>query len=241
MSLFKLLFISTSQSRFGPQNTPTGMWLEEFASPYFVFMDAGANISLASPKGGSVPLDPKSQSIIVSNSTTKRFYKDPIAMKQLSRSFLLEDMNAEEFDAVLLTGGHGAMIDLYNSEPLKKLLEAFNQSNKPIGAVSQGVAGLLNLQNPGGDQLVSQRNITACSNSEEVSSGQSSLLPFLIETALTSAGAHYSKGRNFESHVMTDINLVTGQNASSSREVAMRIKALIQEKPISTVHSFSKS
>ena len=237
----KVLFIATSHDKIGDTNDETGVWLEEIAVPYYVFKDAGTEVILASPKGGRVPLDPKSRSIILATFDTKRFLKDEEAMYFLSHSMLLKDVLADDYDVIFLPGGHGPMWDLADNKTLKKLLEAFNEKNKPIGAVCHGVVGLLSLQNEKGESWIRGKQLTCFSNSEEKLSGLTEQVPFLLETRLVSLGALYSKGDDYVGHVMSDGNIITGQNPASSKEVAQKIMALVQhgkfigkQQPVST-------
>ena len=228
MKSIKILFIATSHDKMGNTNNKTGVWLEEVAAPYYIFKDEGASITLASPRGGPVPLDPKSQSIMVATSATKRFLKDDEAMNFLSQSVLLENINADDFDVVFLPGGHGALWDITNNKIVKQLLEAFNSKNKAIGAVSHEAVGLLLLQNQLGDALVKGKQLTACTNSEEESSGLTSIVPVLLETELLSLGALFSKAADYTSYVVTDGNIITGQNSASSEAVVKNMVAYVR-------------
>jgi putative intracellular protease/amidase len=236
MQSVKILFITTSHDTLGDTGRKTGVWLEEIAAPYYIFKEAGAGIKLASPNGGRVPLDPKSQSIIVATNSSKRFLKDAEAMDFLSHSVRLEEVSADEFDLVFLPGGHGPMWDIADNKIVKQLLEAFNNDNKPIGAVCHGVVGLLSLQNTKGGFLIKGKQVTGFSNSEEESAGLTGVVPFLLETKLISAGALFSKGANYISHVVADGNIITGQNPASSKEVARRIIALALLNELQTVN-----
>lgn len=228
MTSAKVLFIATSHDKMGDTNDETGAWLEEIAVPYYVFKDAGAEVSLASPKGGRVPLDPKSRSIILATFGTKRFLKDEEAMNFLSHSTVLKDIKAEDFDVIFLPGGHGPMWDLAGDKRLEQLLEAFNRENKPIGAVCHGVVGLLSMQNDQGESWIRGKQLTCFSNSEEESSGMAAIVPFLLETRLLALGGLYSKAENYISHVVEEGNIITGQNPASSKGVAQKIIALVQ-------------
>ncbi len=227
----KILIVATSHDQMGETSRKTGLWLEELAVPYYVFMDAGAAITLASPRGGPVPLDPKSESIIASTSTIKRFQKDPGAISFLSHSVPLGVQKAQDFDLVFLPGGYGPMWDFRNNEPLKQLLEDFNRQNKFIGAICHGAAALVSPENSLGEPLVKGRKLTAFSNAEEHVWGMAGIVPFLLESELISLGAHYSKGQNFESHIVIDGNIITGQNPASSKEVARKLLASVKELP----------
>jgi putative intracellular protease/amidase len=229
MNPLKILFVTTSHEQLGDTNYRTGVWLEELATPYYIFTEAGVELTIASPNGGPVPLDPKSESIIVATQRTKRFLKDEVAMNFISNSIPLEAIKAEDFDAVFLTGGHGPMWDIADNKSVKRLLEAFNNDNKPIASVCHGVVGLLSLQGDDGELLIRGKHLTAFSNSEEESAGLTKVVPFLLETRLISLGAEYSKAANYTGHVVIDANIITGQNAASSEEVAKKIVALLKE------------
>jgi len=228
MKSIKVLFITSSQDTMGDTGNKTGVWLEEIAAPYFVFKETGASITVASPNGGQVPLEPQSLAIILATRDTKRFLKDAEAMNFLSHSMVLSSINADDFDVVFLPGGYGPFWDLADNKILKQLLEAFDSDGKPIGAVSYGVVGLLSLQNDKGEFWVKGKQLTGFSNSEETLSRLPSVLPFLLETKLHSLGALYSKGANYVNHVVANGNIITGQNSASSAEVANRIVAMVK-------------
>jgi putative intracellular protease/amidase len=229
MNSLKALFVTTSNDKMGDTVYKTGVWLEELSAPYYVFKEAGIDVTLASPNGGQVPLDPKSQSIILASRTSKRFLKDVEAMNFLSHSSMLSAINAADFDVVFLPGGHGLLWDLLDNKILKQLLETFDSSHKPIGAVCHGVAALVALQNDQGAYLVNGKQLTGCSNSEEESAGLTSVVPFLLETKLLSLGALYSKGANYVSHVVADGHFITGQNPASSEDVAKQMVVMVKQ------------
>ena len=229
MKPIQVLFITTSHDQLGDTAYKTGVWLEELAAPYYFFKEAGAEITIASPKGGRVPLDPKSQSIIVATRHTKRFLKDVEAMNFLAHSLLLEDVVAADFDLVFLPGGHGPMWDLAGNNTLKQLLETFNSENKPIGAVCHGVVGLINLLNDIGEPFIKGKQLTCFSDTEEASRGLSQVVPFLLESKVRTMGALFSKGPDYVSHVVVDGNIVTGQNPASSEEVAKKTLAKVKQ------------
>jgi putative intracellular protease/amidase len=228
MKSIKVLIVTTSHGKMGDTGDKTGVWLEELAAPYYFFKEAGADITLASPRGGQVPVDPKSLAIIIATRSTKLFMKDQEAMNLLSDSIELSAIKADDYDVVFLTGGHGPLWDLADNKHLKQLLETFNSEGKPIGAVCHGVVGLVSLQDPNGESFVKGKQLTSFSNSEEESAGLTGVVPFLLETKLVSLGALYSKGANYVNHVVTDGNLITGQNPASSIEVAKKIVALVK-------------
>lgn len=229
MNSIKVLFVTSSHDKMGDTDYRTGVWLEELAAPYYIFTEAGFELTIASPNGGPVPLDPKSESIIMATQRTKRFLKDEEAMNFLSHSIVLQEVKAEDFDAVFLPGGHGPMWDIADNTTVKKLLEAFNRENKLIASVCHGVAGLLALQNENGELLIKDKQLTGFSNSEEDSAGLTKVVPFLLETKLLSLGALYSKKANYLSHVVADGNIITGQNPASSEELAKKIVTLLKE------------
>lgn len=223
----KVLFITTSHDTLGATTEKTGLWLEELASPYFIFKEAGAYITIASPEGGAVPIDPKSESIISVTRSTKRLKNDTEAMNHLARSLPLREVKAESYDVLFITGGHGAMWDLAANPLLKHLIEQFLVQHKPIGAVCHGVAALLNVVSEK-QPWVKGKSLTAFSNREEESAGMTAFLPFLLETQLASLGAVYSCGDNYLKHVVTEGAVVTGQNPASAEEVAKLTLNLIR-------------
>ena len=229
MEPIKILIVATSQEQMGETGRKTGVWLEELAVPYYIFKDAGAVITLASPKGGVVPLDPKSESIIVSTSTTRRFQKDPEISAWLSHAEVAGTLKAENYDLVFLPGGHGLMWDFPGDESLTLLLEEFYRLNKLIGATGHGVAALLSLKSKTGEPLLKGRQLTGYSNSEEKVLGLTDIVPFPLESSLVSLGAIYRKGPDFESHVVADSNFITGQNSSSAKEVAKQLLICLKE------------
>jgi putative intracellular protease/amidase len=228
MKIKKILLITTSHDRMGDTHASTGVWLEDLAEPYYIFKEACAEITIVSPKGGLIPIDPKSLSIVIITSSGKRFLKDVEAMESLSHSSTLEEIDANNFDLAFISGGPGAMWDLANNKLLKQLLEAFNNSKKLIGSVCHGVVALLSLQNNEGELLIKGKNLTGFSNIEEESAGLTKVVPFLLETQLTSLGALYSKGESHVSYLVTDGNLITGQNPASSAAVARKITVLVR-------------
>lgn len=233
MKSTKVLFVVTSYDKIGDTDISTGLWLEELSTPYYLFKEAGADITIASPKGGLVPLDPKSQSILIVTRSGKRFMMDPEAREFLGNSVLLKEVKAIDYDLVFLVGGHGAMWDFTGNKILKQLLEDFNNSDKLIGSVGQGMAALLSLQNRKGGLLIKNKNLTTFSNSEEESSGLMDTVPFLLEAQVVLLGALYSKAENYVSYVVADGNIITGQNPASSEAVARRMATWVQDKKYS--------
>lgn len=228
MNQLKVLFIASSNDRIGDTIHRTGVWLEELAAPYYVFKDSGAFIAIASPEGGAVTLDPKSESIIVATRYSNRFLKDKEAMNFLLHSTKLDDIKAADFDLVYLPGGHAALWDFTDNRWLKQLLETFNLQNKPIGLTGHGTAALLALQNDNGEPLVKDKQVTGPSNAEEKSGSWAQALPYFLENELTSLGALYSKNENYVNWVIADGNIITGQNPASSEEVARKMLLVLE-------------
>ncbi|MCO4292898.1 type 1 glutamine amidotransferase domain-containing protein [Solitalea sp. MAHUQ-68] len=220
MKNLNVLFITTSHDQLGATNHKTGVWLEELATPYYVFKDAGAAITIASPKGGQVPLDPKSEEPDSVTPSAERFKKDHEGIQQLSASLKIKDVKADDFDLAFLPGGHGPMWDLADNTELKELLENFYKQNKPIGSVCHGVAGLVSLRKPNGDPMIKGKKLTSFTNSEEELVGLTNVVPFLLETELLDLGADYRKGDDFAPFAQQDGLIFTGQNPASSDLVA---------------------
>jgi putative intracellular protease/amidase len=223
----KILMLLTSHDTLGATGTEgaekTGFWLEEFTAPYYVFKDAGADITLASPKGGQPPLDPKSEMADFQTADTERFNSDSDAQQQLANTLAIDKVSARDFDAIFYPGGHGPLWDLAE-EPLSiALIEAFNVVQKPIAAVCHAPAVFRHAMNPTGSPIVSQRKVTGFSNSEEEAVGLTDTVPFLLENELKLLGGKYEKGSDWESHVVVDENLITGQNPASSKETAQAL------------------
>jgi len=230
MEAQKVLIITTSHNTLGETGEKTGIWLEELAAPYYVFYDAGATITIASPKGGEVPLDPKSEHEDASSKDVRRFQHDEFALHSIKHSIPLKDINEEDYDAVFLPGGHGPIWDFPKNTVLKTLLESFHRKQKPMGLVCHGVAGLVSLHNTEGDPLVKNLKLTSFSDTEEEAAGLTQVVPFLLESKLRSLGAIYHKGADFTDYVVADGNIITGQNPASSADAAMEILSMITPK-----------
>ncbi|POY39010.1 glutamine amidotransferase [Solitalea longa] len=220
MKNLNVLLVTTSHNDLGKTGHKTGVWLEELATPYYVFKDAGANITIVSPKGGAVPLDPKSEEPESSTPSSERFKNDQEALNKLTNSKKIEEVKADDFDMVFLPGGHGPMWDLADNYDLKELLETFHKQNKSIGAVCHGVVGLVALRNEKGEPIVKGKKLTSFTNSEEELVGLTHVVPFLLETELLNLGADYRKGDDFKPFAQHDGLLFTGQNPASSDLVA---------------------
>ena len=226
----KILMVLTSHDQLGDTGKKTGFWLEEFASPYYAFIDANAQVTLASPKGGQPPLDPKSDETDAQTDATRRFRADSTAQAALADTLPLGEIDPYDFDAVFYPGGHGPLWDLAEDQDSKTLIEAFYASNKPIAAVCHAPGVLKNVNAPDGHPVVKDKNVTGFTNSEEQAVGLTDVVPFLVEDMLKSKGAQYSKAADWASYVVEDGHLITGQNPASSEAVAQALlKRLEQE------------
>lgn len=220
-----VLIVLTSHDRLGDTGKKTGFWLEELAAPYYVFADAGARITLASPRGGQPPLDPKSDEPENQTDATRRFRADPEATERLARTKRLVDVRAGDFDAVFYPGGHGPMWDLTSDPASIALLEDFVAHGKPIAAVCHAPAALVEVRDPAGQHLVRGRRVTGFTNSEERAVGLDEVVPFLLEDRLRERGASFRNGPDWRPFVEVDGQLITGQNPASSGPAA---EALLQ-------------
>jgi putative intracellular protease/amidase len=229
----KILMVLTSHNQLGNTGRPTGFWLEEFAAPYFVFRDAGVELTLASPKGGQPPLDPKSDLPENQTPAMARFKKDAAAQKALGNTLKLADVRAEDFDTVFYPGGHGPMWDLAESPTSIALLEAFYNSGKPIALVchSPGVLRHVTYQ---GAPLVKGKHVTGFTNGEEEEVQLTKVVPFLVEDELLRLGAIFEKKANWEPFSITDGRLITGQNPASSTSAAQALLKLMTQQAART-------
>ena len=221
----KILMVLTSHDQLGNTGKKTGFWLEEFAAPYYVFIDANADVTLASPKGGQPPLDPKSDEDDAQTDATRRFRADTEGQMALADTVPLSEIDPYDFDAVFYPGGHGPLWDLAEDNDSKTLLEAFYASNKPIAAVCHAPGVFKHVNAPDGHPVVKGKKVTGFANSEEDAVGLTQVVPFLVEDMLKSKGGEYSKAADWASHVVEDGHLITGQNPASSEGVA---KALLK-------------
>lgn len=224
----KILVVLTSHDQLGDTGKKTGFWLEELAAPYYALKDAGAEIVLASPKGGQPPLDPKSDDADAQTDDTRRFKADAEAQALLASTVVLSSVKADDFDAVFYPGGHGPLWDLANDADSIALIEAFAKADKPTGFVCHAPGVLKSVNGPDGKLLVEGRKVTGFTNSEEDAVGLTDVVPFLVENVLIANGADYSKGPDWGSYVLTDGKLVTGQNPGSSREAAEALLGLLK-------------
>lgn len=223
----KILIVLTSHGQLGKTGKATGLWLEELAAPYYVFKDAGAQVTLASPAGGQPPIDPASEQADRATDATRRFRADPQAMQALAHTVKLSGVERGTHDAVFYAGGHGPLWDLAGNEDSRLLIDAAYAAGKPIAAVCHGVAALRDALGPFGLPLVRGKAVTGFSNSEENAAGLAGVVPFLIEDMLKESGGEYSKAADWQEHVVVTENLVTGQNPASSAGAAKAVLKLL--------------
>ena len=216
----KILMVLTSHDQLGNTGRKTGFWLEELAAPYYAFQDAGAEIVLASPKGGQPPLDPKSNEPSSQTDLTRRFEADAKAMAQLAATLRLDSVAQEEFDTVFYPGGHGPLWDLAEDQNSIALIEAFLAAGKPVALVCHAPGVLRHVKTPAGRPLVEGKKVTGFTNSEEAAVGLTEVVPFLVEDELKAKGGIYSKVDDWGVYVVTDGLLITGQNPASSGPAA---------------------
>jgi putative intracellular protease/amidase len=222
----KILMVLTSHDKLGETGAKTGFWLEEFAAPYYIFKDAGATLTLASPLGGQPPLDPKSDDAAAQTESTERFKADQTAQTELAQTVKLNTLSGHDFDAVFYPGGHGPLWDLAEDTASITLIETMLAAGKPVAAVCHAPGVLRHPRAPNGNPIVQGKSVTGFTNSEELAVGLSKVVPFLVENMLREHGGTYSKGADWQPYVLTDGLLITGQNPASSAPAA---QALLQK------------
>jgi putative intracellular protease/amidase len=227
----KILMVLTSHDQLGNTGAKTGFWLEEFAAPYYVFKDAGVQITLASPLGGQPPLDPKSDDASAQTEATHRFQADPAAQALLADTRKLSELSAADFDAVFYPGGHGPLWDLAEDAHSIALIETLLASGKPVAAVCHAPAVLRHPKLADGRSVVQGKAVTGFTNSEEAAVGLTDIVPFLVEDMLQRNGGVYSKGADWAPYVVTDGLLITGQNPASSEPAARALLAQLALTP----------
>lgn len=226
----KILMVLTSHDKLGDTGRKTGFWLEEFAAPYYVLKDAGAEITLASPKGGQPPLDPKSDEPDAQTEATKRFKADDAAQAKLASTKVLAEIDPAEFDAVFYPGGHGPLWDLAEDAASKSIIEMTLAAGRPVALVCHAPAVLKNVTAPEGGPLVRGRKVTGFTNAEEEAVGLTGVVPFLLEDVLKKQGADFSEGGTFKPHVVADGLLITGQNPPSSEPAAEALLKVLEKR-----------
>jgi len=217
----KVLLVLTSHDQLGNTGKKTGFWLEELAAPYYAFKDAGAEMTLASPKGGQPPLDPKSDEPDFQTELTRRFNADEAARERLANTVRLDSVNQADYDTVFYPGGHGPMWDLAEDPNSIRLIESFIAAGKTIALVCHAPGALHRVKNPDGTPFVAGRQLTGFTNGEEEGVGLTKVVPFLVEDELLSLGAIFSKVKDWGVHTVTDGQLITGQNPASSGPAAL--------------------
>lgn len=226
----KILMILTSHDQLGDTDKKTGFWLEEFATPYYIFKDANADITIASPNGGQPPLDPKSDEPEYQTLATKRFKDDVDAQSALANTLKLSDISPDDYNGVFYPGGHGPLWDLAEDANSIALIESMYASEKIVAAVCHASIVLRKAKAPDGNPLVKGKSVTGFSNSEEDAVQLTEIVPFLVEDDLKSKGANYSKTNDWQPYVITDGNLITGQNPASSELIAKTVLEKIKSK-----------
>lgn len=221
----KILIVLTSHDQLGDTGQKTGFWLEEFATPYYIFKDANADITLASPNGGKPPLDPKSDEPDFQTEATERFKGDIAAQQELENTQKLSNISADNFDAVFYSGGHGPLWDLTEDRNSIELIETMYASGKPVAAVCHAPAVLRHTKAQDGTPIIKGKSVTGFSNTEEDAVQLSEVVPFMLEDELKANGANYSKSDDWNPYAVIDGNLITGQNPASSAPVA---KAMLE-------------
>lgn len=219
--------VLTSHSELGDTGKKTGFWIEEFAAPYYVLADAGVDVTVASPKGKQPPIDPASTTDDAQTEATKRFYADKELQEKLAHSVKLEDIDSEDYDAVFYPGGHGPLWDLANDLKSISLIEEFNEQKKPMAFVCHAPGVLANVEDHK-EPLVRGKNVTGFTNSEEEAVGLTNVVPFLVEDKLNQLGANYSKAGDWDSYVLVDGRLITGQNPASSEKAAKELLKMLK-------------
>ena len=222
----KILIVLTSHSELGDTGKKTGFWLEEFAAPYYVLLDAGAEVTLASPAGGQPPLDPKSDVPDAQTDATKRFKKDDATQSALAHTTKLSEIDADGFDAIFYPGGHGPLWDLAENADSQRMIETFMAEDRPLAAVCHAPAIFKHTKGADGMSVVSGRRVTGFTNTEEDAVGLTKMVPFLVEDMLKANGGLYESGPDWGSYVVVDGKLVTGQNPASSEAAARELLKL---------------
>lgn len=222
----KVLFVLTSHDELGNTGLKTGFWSEELAAPYYALSDKGIEITLASPKGGQPPIDPKSEDPTFQTDTTRRMDKDAVLLDKLKTTIKLEDVKMSDYDAVFYPGGHGPLWDLAESTTSQQLITEFYTANKPVAFVCHA-PGVLKDVKVNGEYLVKDKNVTGFTNTEEEAVQLTKVVPFLVEDMLVKNGGHYSKIADWNPYAVVDGLLITGQNPASSEKVAEELLKLL--------------
>lgn len=225
----KILFVLTSHDQLGTTGKKTGFWIEEFATPYYYFTDKGYDVTVATPKGGQAPIDPKSNEPSFQTDATKRYFADQKTQKVLEKTKKLSTVDQHQFDAVFYPGGHGPMWDLANDTESIELIKSFYENDKPVAFVCHGSAALVNVKMDNGHYLIEGKKVTGFCNSEETAVQLNTVVPFALESRLKECGAIYTAGPDWSSYVVEDGLLISGQNPQSSEKVAETLLNKIEE------------
>jgi putative intracellular protease/amidase len=229
----KILIVTTSHRLLGDTGRPTGLWLEELATPYYTLADNGAELTLASIKGGAIPIDPKSREPEGGvPASVERFLADPKAVAVAKATPALSEINAGDYDAIFLPGGHGTMWDFPGSGALARAVGAALEAGRVVAAVCHGAAGLVSAKTDGGRPIVEGKRVSCFTDSEERVVGLTQVVPFLLETRLRALGAQIEKGPDFQPFAVRDGNLITGQNPASSERVAELVLEMLKERGV---------
>ena len=226
MQTNRILFVVTSAARMGQSPAPTGSWLEEIAAPYYAFLDAKCEVTLASPKGGAAPIDPKSNELENQTASTRRFEADGKAQMALKNTATLADVSVTDYDAIFFAGGHGTMEDFPTDANVKSTIEAFYAAGKPVSAVCHGPACFVGAVKPNGEAMIKGHRYSCFTDEEEVLAGLEKAVPFMLESRLTAQGGSITRAAPFTAQLVVDLPLVTGQNPASAIPVA---EAVIHE------------
>lgn len=219
----KVLIVLPSHDQLGNTGQKTGFWLEEFTDPYYKFIDSGYEVTIASPRGGKPPVDPKSTQKENQSESTQRFEKDKSAQAKLENTLVLSQVSASDYDTLFLPGGHGPMWDLSSDENMKKIVEDFYSDKKLVSAVCHGPAGLLQATDRNGNSILKGKKITGFTNNEESAVGLTKTAPFSLENRMKELGGKFEKGQDFKPFVISDGQLITGQNPKSALPAAEKV------------------
>ncbi|MCE7041328.1 type 1 glutamine amidotransferase domain-containing protein [Dyadobacter sp. CY312] len=221
----KVLFVVTSTNKIPDSEKSTGLWIEEFAAPYFLLTDRGVEVTIVSPKGGVAPIDPKSRKPEFTTEAVTRFFGDSKAQEKLNTTLKLADVESDQYDAIFYPGGHGPMWDLPENEKSIALIESFYNESKPVALVCHAPAALKNVKGKDGQPLVAGKKVAGFTNSEEIAGQSTAEVPFMLEDMLKDKKAIYQKGADWQPFMVFEGNLITGQNPASSILVAEKILA----------------
>jgi putative intracellular protease/amidase len=219
--------VLTSHDQLGETGQKTGFWVEEFAAPYYTFIDAGVDVTLATPNGGQAPIDPTSTLADFQTAATQRFDKDDVAQAQIASTKILALLNESDFDGVFYPGGHGPLWDLTENNDSISLIEDFLKAGKGVATVCHASAALLNVKNTSGEFAVKGKAVTGFTNSEEAAVQLTEVVPFLLEDELIKRGGEYQKAQDWHAFVVQDELIITGQNPASSALAAEKLLAQV--------------